>query len=187
MATNQANAICLTNTQETQNFTTYMNTCRTLDDTSRANNFFTTSIVNFKEIFQNLRAQYENILIAGDAQNSLMSLSGNSASGVQKQLTQLQSRKEKLKEEIQSHQSRAEASDRAFLDDIMHGTPKKELMPTLQDVSLGIFVFGWVVMSIVLVAVRWGAPDGNWRSAAFTFILLFFTSICVYSLLYNVV
>lgn len=186
MATNQANAICLSNSQETQTFNDYMSRCRTLADTSRANNFFTASIVNFKEVFQSLRAQADNFMIAGDAQHSLLSLSGNSAGQVDSQLQSLEARKEALKTELKELSSKSEASDRMFLDAVMHGQPQKEMYPTLQDMALGLFAIGWVIFCIVLVMVRWGSPGGTWRAGVFTFALLVVTTFLVYSLLYNV-
>ena len=186
MATNKTDGICLTTSQQTRDFQNYINTCRNNDDTARANTFFSQSIVNFKDIFQSLRGQYDNFMIAGDAQNSLMSLSGNSADAVKKQLYELTSRKEKLTQDIRNTQSKAEASDREFLDDIMHGQPKGETISTLQDVALGIFWLGWVLMAIVLVAVRWGSPGGNWRAALFTLAIIILSTVCVYALLYTV-
>ena len=172
MATNKRDGICLTTSQQTRDFEDYINTCRSNRDTARANTFFSQSIVNFKDIFQSMRGQYDNLMITGNAQNTLMNLSGNSADAVKKQLYQLTNRKEKLTQEIRNTQSNAEAADREFLDDIMHGQPKGETISTLQDVALGIFWFGWVLMAIVLVAVRWGSPGGNWRAALFTLAIL---------------
>jgi hypothetical protein len=68
----------------------------------------------------------------------------------------------------------------------MNGNPQEESIPTLQDGALMIFWFGWLVMALTLVAVRWFSPQGNWKAGAFTAILLFLVTICVYALLQQV-
>jgi hypothetical protein len=182
-----SDAKCLISSKETSSFNDYLNSCRKPDDTSRANNFFSESIVNFKGVFQGLRAQYTDLITAADSQNSILSLSGNTTQGVDTQIEGLEKKKEKLIQEIEYYQGTSEALNRVFLEDIMHGTPKPEMFPSLQDISIGLFLFGWVTICIILVLVRWGSPGGTWRAGVFTLILLILVSLCVYALLMNVV
>jgi len=182
-----SNAKCLINSNETKTFNDYLNSCRKPEDTTRANNFFSESIINYKSIFQGLRAQYTDLITAANSQNSILSLSGNTTPGVDTQIEGLQKKKEKLKQEIQHYQGTSESSNRMFLEDIMHGTPKAEMFPSLQDISLGLFIFGWVTICIILVLVRWKSPGGTWRAGIFTLILLILVTLCLYALLSSVV
>lgn len=187
MATDKGDGICLTGTDQTKTFNNYLNTCRKSEDTLRANNFFSESIVNFKGVFQQLRAQYTDLMTAAESQNAILSLSGNTTPGVDNQLEGLEQKKQKLIHEIEQYQGNSEASNRKFLEDIMHRTPKAEMFPSLQDISLGLFIFGWVTICIILVLVRWGSPGGTWRAGVFTLILLILVTLCVYALLMSVV
>jgi hypothetical protein len=182
-----SDAKCLTNSNETQSFNSYLNSCSKPADKVRANNFFKESIVNFKEIFQGLRAQYTDLMTAASSQDSILSLSGNTTQGVDIQIEGLEKKKEKLIQEIKHYQGTSEASNRVFLEGIMHGTPKAEMFPSLQDISIGLFTFGWVTICIILVLVRWGSPGGTWRAGVFTLILLILVTLCVYALLMSVV
>jgi hypothetical protein len=88
-------ADCTSTAIETTNFNKYLSSCRKPEDTARANNFFKGSIINFKEIFQGLRAQYTDLKTAAESQNSILSLSGNTTQGVDTQIEALEKKKEK--------------------------------------------------------------------------------------------
>jgi len=181
--TNPGDAVCLSNTSETANFSSYINQCRKSIDTSRANNFFSKSIAHYKGIFQQLRAQFDNLIISGDSQSTLASLSGNTEITVDGQINSLTKRREELIYQVKKTRNESQSHDKMFLDDIMHKKEKKELYPTLQDFALGLFIFGWVLMSCVLIFIRASSPGGGWLAGIFTFFILLIISIFLYTLL----
>jgi hypothetical protein len=180
---NQGDSICLANTTQTADFGAYINTCRKALDTSRVNNFFSKTSSEFKGLFQQLRAQYDNLIVMGDSQNSLASLSGNNQQGVSDQIKSLTKKKEELTYEVKKLQSQAQSSDKMFLDDIMHRQEKQEVFPSIQDFALGLFVFGWIMMSFVLIYVRGTSPGGGILPGFITFLLLLIVSMCLYGIL----
>lgn len=119
--------------------------------------------------------------------NSLVGLAGATTDGANRQLDTLTKRKDELLAQINQYRIVGGAADKSFLEDIMHDrAPKKEVAPSLQDVTLLLFWFGWLVMAATLVAVRWLSPDGNWRSAAFTLVILLLVTVCMYAILKQV-
>jgi hypothetical protein len=185
-ATNLTNAQCTLGTSQTNTFDNYIKTCRTNADTARANNFFNPSNNNFIDSFTTLRAQFDNLIISGDAVSVLADMAGSTNSDANRQLDSLQKRKDYLKTQIQNLRSETEGIDRQFLDDIMNGTPKYEVAPSLQDGTLLLFWFAWVVMLSVIVAVRWLSPSGGWKAGVFTLLLMLLVSICLHALLTQV-
>lgn len=185
--TNTTNAKCLVGTSESRTFQQYVSDCRTSQDQTRATNFFSESIQKYKDAFDSLRAQFDDLIITGDSMNTLVSLSGATTSGANQQLDTLTKRKDQLLAEINQYRMIGGAADKTFLEDVMHDrAPKKEVAPSLQDVTLLLFWFGWLVMGVTLVAVRFLSPDGNWRSAAFSFVILLLVTICLYAILKQV-
>ena len=176
-------ATCLVNSSETSNFNQYVAKCRQSIDTSRANNFFSQSISQFKDIFQQLRSQYDNLIVSGDSQNTMATLSGNTMDGVNKQLRSLKKEKDELLYKVKKEQNQAQSADRMFLDDIMHGKEQEQVYPSLQDFSLGLFFFGWIVMCFVLMYIRGTSPGGGVMAVLMTFMLLVVISGALYSLL----
>ena len=181
--TDNRDASCLERTAETTSFNSYINKCRNSIDSSRADNFFSKTSAQYKDIFQGLRAQYDNLIISGDSQDTMASLSGNTHTVVSSQIGSLEKKREELIFEVKKTQNEAQSSDRMFLDDIMHQKDKKELYPTLQDFALGVFIFGWFLMICVLVFVRSVSPGGGLLAGFFTLLLLLIISLCLYGLL----
>ncbi len=105
---------------------------------------------------------------------------------IQNQRTTLQRRKETLKNELDHYRNIADSADKTFLEDIYNGTPQKELAPSLQDIALLVFWFGWLVMSIVLIVVRTGSPGGGLTAGFFAFFVLLLVTLCVFALLKKV-
>lgn len=185
--TDARNAKCLVGTSESRTFQQYVTDCRTSQDRTRATNFFSESIQKYKDAFESLRAQFDDLIITGDSMNSLVSLSGATTDGVNKQIDTLTKRKDQLLSEINQYRMAGGAADKSFLEEIMHDrAPKKEVAPSLQDVTLLLFWFGWVVMGVTLVAVRFMSPDGNWKSAAFSLVILLLVTVCLYAILKQV-
>lgn len=186
MATNQRNATCLPNTTQTQTFNIYLAQCRTARDTARANNFFGNAIQTYKDTFQSLRAQFDDLIVLGDSVNTLTTATGQSATGVDTQITEHQKKKDKLLADIQNYRRQSDASDKTFLEDIMHGTPQEEVAPSLQDAVLLLFWLGWIVLTFTLVGIRWLSPGGNYKAGLFTFAILFLITICIYAIIQKV-
>ena len=183
MQTNNQNATCLNGTGETQSFQEYISKCRTASDTQSANNFFSGSIEEYKSIFDGFRAQYDDLIFTGNSMSSLVNLAGATTSKANSQIEALSKRKDILKSKIHHYRQKEQTSDKHFLEDIMHRTPKKEVTATLQDAVLLLFWFGWVVLSMVLIIVRYSSPGGSVTSAAFSFVLVLMVTVCIFALL----
>jgi hypothetical protein len=164
-------------------FTEYMARCRTTADESRATNFFIESKVKFKNIFNDFRAQYDDLIITGDQFSTLAGLSGATTGKANDQLNALSKKETMLLAELKSYRRISDSADKSFLEEIMHGRPQKELAPSLQDAVLLLFWFSWLVMSITLVAVRWGSPGGGWRAGSFTLLLMLLVTLFLFALL----
>jgi hypothetical protein len=177
-------AICTT--PGTTSFTAYMASCRTPNDLSMANNFFSESKAKFTNIFSDFKAQYSDLITTGNNVNTLANLSGATVGGANTQLNSLSKKKTELLAEIKSYRRMSDSADKSFLEDIMHGTPQKELAPSLQDAVLLLFWFSWILISLTLVLVRWGSPGGGWRAGSFTLLLLFLVTLFLYALLNQV-
>ncbi len=185
MAANTTNAQCLRSAGLGQSFDQYVNNCRTNADTMMARRIFPNSGI-FKDTFQYLRAQFDDILTTGDSMNALMNLSGSTVSGTDQQIRQLQEKKNSLTAEISKYRRISESADRSFIDDVMNGAPKEQLTPTLQDVTLLLFWFGWLTMIITIVFVRWASPGGGWKSGIFTLALVLLVTLCVYAVVVKI-
>ena len=182
MAQPSTDATCLAGDASTTAFNAYMTKCRNninKNDDANANTFLTETIDKYKGIFETYRAQYTDLMTATD---NLKSTVGNTSS-LTDQINNLENQKNKLREEINKYRTQSGASDRMFLEDIYNGTPKMKTAPTLQDFVLLLFWFSWLLMSIVLVMVRWMSPDGIWKSALFVFVLLMLVSLCMFAII----
>ncbi len=183
---NITNAQCLQNGTLATSFKQYVQQCRTSSgDVSRTNNMFPVARA-FKNNFTDLRSQFDDMLTTGNSMNALANLSGATVSGADQQIRQLQEKKGNLLSEINKQRRISESADRTFLEDIMNGAPQQQTAPTLQDVTLLLFWFGWLTLTILLVYVRWASPGGGWKSGVFTLALMAFVTICVYALLIRV-
>jgi hypothetical protein len=182
LQTDRGSATCLPNSTESQQFQQYLNTCRTKQDTRIANTFLSETIQKYSTLFDSYRAQYTDLILNAD---NLYSLTSN-ASSLNDEHNALQKQKDKLKEEIKYYRTQAGASDKAFLEDIYNGTPQKQLAPTLQDIILLLFWFGWLVMSITLIFVRWTSPGGGWQAGLFVSMILILVTLCIFAILVQV-
>ena len=187
--TTTPNALCANGAQYQTNFNQYVTQCRDTADTRLADQFFSNSKAQYKSIFETLRAQSTDFLLTGDNIMTVSSLSGNSGATVNSRLDELTKKKDIITADIRKYRSLAEAADKTFLDDIMHGPPKKELAPSLQDASLLLFCVGWLFITLTLVAVRWGSyrnGGGGWKNGLFTLAVMLLVTMCLYALLKQV-
>ena len=186
LQTDQRDSSCLGGTNETKAFQSYLGKCRTNADTTRATNFFSESLQSIKDTFHSLRAQGDDLLILGESVMSVASLSGNSLDAVNTRIRGLYNEKKELQEERDRYQHHSKISDKSFLEDVLNGTPQAKTAPSLQDVTLLLFWFGWIVIVFTLTAVRWFSPGGSWKAGVFTLLLLILVTACLYSLLIQI-
>jgi len=182
MVQTSTDATCLAGDASTTAFNQYMLKCRNninKNDDANANTFLTETIDKYKGIFETYRAQYTDLMTVTD---NLKATVGNTSS-LNDQISNLESQKIKIREEINKYRTLSGASDRMFLEDIYNGTPNMKIAPTLQDSVLLLFWFSWLLMSIVLVMVRWMSPDGSWKSALFVFVLLMLVTLCMFAII----
>jgi hypothetical protein len=181
LQTNQGDATCLTNSAESRQFQQFINTCTTSKDRAIANTFISNMIEKSINLFETYQAQFNDLMFSADglSTSSVMPELNTQIHGLNKQ-------KEKLKHEIEHYRKLSGTSDKAFLEDIYNGTPKEELIPSMQDVSLILFWFGWLVISIVLVSVRWFSPGGDWKAGLFTLSIILLVTLCIYAILVQV-
>lgn len=173
------NSKCLSTSSETSQFKTYIDQCKTPSDTAVATTFLSGTIDKYKGLFSTRRAQYDDLIITG---NNLAALNG-STGDMDSQINKLSKQKAELQHQIEVNRSESSAYDQTFLEDIYNGTPDKKLAPTLQDVSLLLFWFGWLVMSVVLIYVRTMSPGGTFQSGLFVFVLLLLVTLCVFAII----
>lgn len=173
------NSKCLGTSQESTQFKAYIDQCKSSSDKAVATTFLSETINKYKEIFSSHRAQYDDLLITAD---NLVALSGNTGD-MDSQINKLSRQKTELQHKVNTNRSESSAYDQTFLEDIYNGTPDKKFAPTLQDVSLLLFWFGWLVMSIVLIYVRTMSPGGTYQSGLFVFVILLLTTLCVYAII----
>ena len=182
LTTDHGSASCLPNSAESQQFQKYLTSCRTTQDTRIANTFLSETIEKYIGLFDSYRAQYTDLIMNAD---NLYALTSN-ASSLNDEHNALHKQKDKLKHKIKHYRMKASASDKVFLEDIYNGNPKAELAPTLQDITLLLFWFGWLVMSITLIVVRWTSPGGGWQAGLFVTIILLLVTLCVFAILVQV-
>jgi hypothetical protein len=186
LQTDQRDATCGGGTNETNAFEFYLGKCRTTADTTRAKNFFIDSLEPIKDTFQKLRAQGDDLIILGDSMKAMTSLSGNSVNGVNERIKDLQKQVKELETTKNNYLQHSKSADKSFLEEVMNGTPQAQTAPSLQDATLLLFWFSWIVMIFTLIAVRWFSPGGSWQAGLFTLFLLALVTACLYSLLIQI-
>jgi len=184
--TDQRDASCLGGTNETNAFQSYLGKCRTNADTTRATNFFNESLQSIQDTFQKLRAQGDDLIILGDSMAAITNLSGNSINGVNNRIKDLQNQVKELQTTKNKYLQHSKSADKSFLEEVMNGTPQAQTAPSLQDATLLLFWFGWIVMIFTLTAVRWFSPGGSWKAGIFTLFLLILVTACLYALLVQI-
>ena len=183
MVMGSPSATCLAGDASSIAFQEYIKSCRNninKNDDAIANNFLSGAIDKYKNIFESYRAQYTDLMITTDN----LQLSNQKASSLTDQVNNLQKQKDKLIRDIERYRRNAGASDRMFLEDIYNGVPTKKNAPTLQDFALLLFWFSWLIMSIVLIAIRFISPDGGgWRAGLFVFVILMLVTLCMFAII----
>lgn len=132
--------------------------------------------------YDNLYRTADSLTDAGPAATSINSV-------VQGQYTELKTRKDDLEKELASVQSKALAINRDFIDTRTANGDKPVspagLNPSLQDWALSLFVFSWLMCSILITALASVPPFGNWRMGLMTSGGVLVSTAIVYSLIVN--
>jgi hypothetical protein len=182
MAGNTRDAKCTT--PNSTSFTEYLATCKQDGYDAQLNNFFAN--VQYTQSIQKEKDEFTDLIATGQGIADMAGLSQTTITDVQTRNSVLQKKKDLLDAEIKAIKAQGDAADRSFMDNVVYGNPKSGSAPSLQDLALLLFWFAWIFMAIVLVAVRWFSPNGNWTSALFTFSVLAFVTLFIYAILQQV-
>jgi hypothetical protein len=181
------NAVCLNGAQlGSLTFPGYVQQCLKGDDATRLNTIFNSLEDNFIQAYSDSRAQFGNLINTYNGVRDLKTKTNSSTQDADATIMTLEKKKKNLEEELKRYKSEAEAKNQSFLDSILQGTPKETLTPTLQDATLLIFWFGWGLLAVTLVAVRWLSPGGGWRAGLFAAILILLVTLCLYAVLQKI-
>jgi hypothetical protein len=180
------NGICVPGTDIPNNFATYMDKCRSNEIKDVSSNFFEQSTKTIQDQFTTLEAQCSDLITTGNSVDTLLHLTENSGSEIKKRIDSLGKQNKDILHSIDEKRRIADSADKSFIEDIMHKTPHKELLPSIQDGVLFLFWFGWLTMMITLVVIRWFSPGGTWKAGLFTLLLLSILTLCVYGLLLRI-
>lgn len=155
--------------------------CASNDDNARQNNFLSNFTNDFNGQKSSLNDNYTNLVTTA---NSLNDFSGGRSltEDITKRKNELTKQKQTLQKELQTYQDKAQVEDRDFLDSIMHnGPPQEEAFPTLQDVGIGIFLLGWLLVGLLLIYIQ--KMNVGWKGAFMVSLLYFVATILVYGII----
>jgi hypothetical protein len=176
------NAQCVPGTGAlSKDFNKYISECGTPNDTSRTNNLFTQD--NFTESITTVQALATDLILSNTNASTLQT---NSSTDQTNRIKSLTSQQTKLQDELDHLTRETQAAERGFLDIVTTETPTSKNYPTLQDISLGIFLLGWLILGLSLVFVKMFGPQGNIRGGLIVLVLFFFISMVVYSIMKQV-
>lgn len=163
-------------------FDSYVRKCISNNDLSRLNNLF--SIDEYRQTFDKLSGISDDLIISNKGLQSQMVASNMTTSALDKRLGEIQGEKEKLTAQLNETHEKTDAADRSFLDSITtQNTPQNDRFPTLQDIALAFFFFGWFVLGIVLIYIRAVGATGSLKSAALSAVLFVLVTMVLYALL----
>jgi hypothetical protein len=184
-AAGDPNAVCLKGAQlGSLTFPQYVQQCLKGNDLASVETNFSYLESKFIDSYEKLKAQYDDLIITNNNVKNLSQRSGIDT--VNQSIQSLTKKKNQLEEELKRYKSEAEAKNQSFLDSILQGRPQETLAPTLQDATLMLFWFGWILLGATLIFVRWLSPGGTWRSALFATVLLLLATLSIYAVLQKV-
>ncbi len=178
---NVGNVECIRNNQLNTSLPDFNNQCASNRDTIRQNNFLSGFTQSFADNLTTIRATYNNLMLSA---NALHDFSGGRTirEDIQQKNSELTKQKQLLEKELQTYQEKSQVEDREFLDNLMHnGPPQEESFPTLQDVGLGLFLIGWLLVGVVLLYVQ--MRNIGWKGAFMVFLLYIVATILIYGIL----
>ncbi len=184
------NAICMstTNIVQDKKLDQIINDClnSTGDSATKVNTIFKSLESQFIDAWVQSREVFNKLSYTYDGIKNLKQNTNSTITDADATITTLTKKKERLSEELKRYRSEAEAKNQSFLDSILQGTPKETLTPTLQDATLLLFWFGWILLGVTLIFVRWMSPGGGWKSGLFATLLLLLVTLCLYAVLQKV-
>jgi hypothetical protein len=184
-ATADPNAVCLNGTQlGALTFPQYVQQCLKDGDLTSVETNFAYLQNKFIDSYTSSKAQYDDLIITHT--NILNLASGSDRTNLDASTQSLIKKKKQLEDDLKRYKSEAEAKNQSFLDSILQGRPQETLAPTLQDATLMLFWFGWILLGATLILVRWLSPGGGWRSALFATVLLLLATLSIYAVLQKV-
>lgn len=184
-STPEPNAVCLSGAQlGTLTFPQYVQQCLKDGDLTSVETNFAYLQSKFIDSYTSVKAQYDDLIITHT--NVLNLASGSNRTNLDTSIQSLTKKKTALEDTLKRYKSEAEAKNQSFLDSILQGRPQETLAPTLQDATLMLFWFGWILLGATLIFVRWLSPGGSWRSALFATILLLLATLSIYAVLQKV-
>lgn len=171
------NSICLN--PVTTPFNTYINTCLSADEQSKANNLINPTKIT--EIFQKEQA------IQTDLFTSLSGVQALNSSGLKivpsVEIGSLNNKLAEINKEIKDNENKTEIQNQKFLQSIT-GAPKSTyLLANYQDVALMFFFGSIFLFTIVITIIQFMKKNGSLKSAVITFVSMIIAIIVTYGLL----
>lgn len=164
-----------------QNFNSYISQCGTSSDASRTNNLFTED--DFTGSIDTAKALVTDLILSNQ---NVSTLQRSSSSDQTSRITGLTNQEQKLQSELDNLIRQTQAAERAFLDIVTTENPTSKNYPTLQDISLGIFLLGWLILGLSVVFIKMFGPQGNVRGGLLVLVLFFFITMVVYTIMKQV-
>jgi hypothetical protein len=135
------------------------------------------NIQNFKENINQLS------LIGNNLNNGKPANLDTAIAGADARLASLQKETKDLDVKIATTKQKVNSLNKDFLENIYSGNPEASSVPTLQDLTLLVFWFGWIMLVGALFTIRVLSPGADWKIIIITFSLLLFATIILYSML----
>ena len=164
-----------------QNFNSYIAQCGTPSDAIRTNNLFTQD--DFTGSIDTAKALVTDLMLSNQNASTLQT---SSSSDQTTRITSLKNQQEKLQTQLDDLTRQTQAAERGFLDIVTTEKSTSKNYPTLQDISLGIFLLGWLILGLSVVFIKMFGPQGNIRSGLLVLVLFFFITMVVYTIMKQV-
>jgi len=177
--TNSTN--CVINGRLNTGLANFNANCASGEDNGRQTNFLSNFINDFNAQRDSLNSNYQNLVSTANALNDYSG--GRSfTKDIEARKNELTKQKQTLQKELQTYQEKSQIEDRDFLDNIMHnGTPQEEAFPTLQDVGIGIFLIGWLLVGILLIYIQ--KINVGWKGSFMVFLLYTVATVLIYGII----
>ena len=163
------------------NFREYIRQCTSLNDESRLNNLVDTAV--YSDTIQNLRDVTNDLIISVDNIQNMHAKTGTTVSQLDREINSLMQTVDTLNSKKKTIETETQANDRSFLDHVISDVPTNESFPTLQDISIALFLFGWLVLGLSLLTIRTIGPSGSFRGGALVLLLFLFVTFLLYAIL----
>jgi predicted LPLAT superfamily acyltransferase len=163
-------------------FDTYITTCLTTTEQSRANNIIDSTKI--REVFQKEQA------IQTDLFTSLSGVQALNSSGLKVvpsiELNSLNSKLADINQQIKDNEAKTEVQNQKFLQSITSAPKSSYLLANYQDVALMFFFGSMVLFTIVMTFVQFSKKDGTVKGAAAAFLAMVVMIIVTYGLVKEV-